>query len=174
MTSILVATDGSISAERAVHIGADIAKSRRADVVLLSVIDDTPIPESIRVMAETEHVVDRSPTVHQAHIANVPSWMMEGVRAAAAAEETIRLRQAVADLAIEKARVILGEAGLTPTSEHVVEGVAADVITDTAKREQVEMIVMGTRGLGALRSMVFGSTSRQVTETADCSCITVT
>ena len=174
MTSILVATDGSISAERAVHIGADIAKSRRADVVLLSVIDDQPIPEPIKVMAETEHVVDRPPNTHSAHIANIPSWMMEGVNAAAQAEERIQLRQAMADLAIEKAQTILGEAGITATSVHVTEGDAVQTIIQTAAREHAEMIIMGTRGLGAMRSLIFGSTSKRVAEQATCSCITVT
>jgi len=174
MTSIIIATDGSLSAERAVHIGADIAKSRKADVCVVSVLDGRPIPESIIAMAETEHLVAQSANAHVANIANVPTWMMEGVRAAAQTEEMIDIRHAVADLAMEKARTILGEAGVTSIIEQISEGDAADTILQAAERDGAEMIVMGTRGLGALKSIFIGSTSRQVAENAECSCVTVT
>jgi len=174
MTSIIIATDGSLSAERAVHIGADIAKSRNADVCVVSVLDDRPIPESIIAMAETEHLVEQASDAHISNIANVPMWMTEGVRAAAQTEEMIDIRHAVADLAMEKARAILGEAGITAITEQISEGDAADIILQAAERESAEMIVMGTRGLGALKGLVIGSTSRQVAEHAECSCVTVT
>jgi nucleotide-binding universal stress UspA family protein len=102
MTAVLIATDGSSTAERAVQIGADIAKSRHMDVILLAVIDKKPIPELIH------------------------------------------------------------------------EGEPDEVILDVANSEKVEMIVMGTRGLGTLKSLVIGSTSRHVAEHAPCSCIIVT
>jgi len=174
MTSIIIATDGSLSAERAVHIGADIAKSRKADVCVVSVLDGRPIPESIIAMAETEHLVDQPAGGHIANIANVPTWIMEGVRAAAQTEEMIDIRHAVADLAMEKARTILGEAGVTSITEQVSEGDAADIILQAAARQGAEMIVMGTRGLGALKSLIMGSTSKQVAAQADCPCVTVT
>jgi nucleotide-binding universal stress UspA family protein len=174
MTVIVIATDGSLSAERAVHIGADIAKARRADVVLVSAIDTAPIPDSLRAMAETEHVIDATPEVHDAHRANIPSWMMQGVLAAARAQETINLRRAVSDLALEKARAILGEAGVTQITDRVAEGAAADVIVQAAEAEHAEMVVMGSRGLGALETFLHGSTSKSVAERTDRTCVVVT
>lgn len=174
MTTIIIATDGSLSAERAVHVGADIAKSRRADVCVISAIDDRPIPDSLRAIAETEHLVDRAPEAHQPHLSNIPTWMMEGVHAAAQAEEQLQLRRVIAELAMEKARAILGEAGVENVTEQIGEGDATEMILRAAKREDAEMIVMGTRGIGALKSLVYGSTSAEVSKEAQCTCVTVT
>lgn len=174
MTTIIIATDGSLCAERAVHVGADIARSRGADVVVISAIDDRPIPDSLRAIAETEHLVDPAPAGREPHLWNVPAWMMEGVHAAAQAEEQLQLRHLIADLAMEKARAILGEAGVEHVSEQIGEGDATDMILRAAVREDADMIVMGTRGIGALKSLVYGSTSQEVAKEAQCTCVTVT
>lgn len=174
MTAILIATDGSSTAERAVHIGADIAKSRQMDVILLAVIDKKPVPRQIKAMAEAEHIIERPPVASDTHLANIPSWMMADIHAAAQADEDFEIRQAIANLSVKRAHIILDEAGVTPTSAPIIDGDPTDVILDVATREKVEMIVMGTRGLGTLKSLVIGSTSRHVAEQAACSCIIVT
>jgi nucleotide-binding universal stress UspA family protein len=174
MTAVLIATDGSSTAERAVQIGADIAKSRHMDVILLAVIDKKPIPNQIRAMAEAEHMVARPQAATDTHLANIPSWMMADIHAAAQADEDFEIRQAIANLSVKRARTILSEQKITPTSELIHEGEPDEVILDVANSEKVEMIVMGTRGLGTLKSLVIGSTSRHVAEHAPCSCIIVT
>lgn len=174
MTTIIIATDGSLCAERAVHVGADIARSRNADVVVISAIDDRPIPDSLRAIAETEHLVERASEAHEPHLSNVPTWMMEGVHAAAQAEEQMQLRHVIADLAMEKARAILKEAGVENFKEEVGEGDATEIILRAAMREDAGMIVMGTRGIGAFKSLVYGSTSQEVAKEAACTCVTVT
>jgi nucleotide-binding universal stress UspA family protein len=42
------------------------------------------------------------------------------------------------------------------------EGRPSDVIVDIAKNEDVDLIVMGSRGMGRIRGWVLGSTSRSV------------
>ena len=142
MTAIIVATDGSLSSERAIHICADVAKARRADVIVVSVIDDSPIPDEIRMMAEAEHLVDRTPQVHGAHASNIPLWVMDDVHAAAQAEQNIEIRRTISRLALEKARDILGAADISAVTERVIEGNAVDAIVATAKQEKAEMIVI--------------------------------
>jgi nucleotide-binding universal stress UspA family protein len=46
-------------------------------------------------------------------------------------------------------------------------------ILSVASEEQVDMIVMGRRGLGDLAALVLGSVSRRVTQLAECACLTV-
>lgn len=55
----------------------------------------------------------------------------------------------------------LRAAGLTVVHE-AVEGRAADVIVDAAKRLGVDLIVTGSRGRGALRSMLLGSVANEI------------
>ena len=42
------------------------------------------------------------------------------------------------------------------------EGRPSDLIVDIARNEDVDLIVMGSRGLGGIRGLVLGSTSRSV------------
>ena len=46
-------------------------------------------------------------------------------------------------------------------------------IVDVADREMVDLIVMGTRGMGTAKSVVMGSVSRKVIENAHCPVLTV-
>ena len=52
-------------------------------------------------------------------------------------------------------------------------GDAASAILAAAEEEGADLIVMGSRGLGAFRSLLVGSVSQKVSHLADCSCITV-
>jgi nucleotide-binding universal stress UspA family protein len=58
------------------------------------------------------------------------------------------------------------EAGVQAEFEYL-EGDAADAIVAAAQQRQADIIVVGSRGLGALRSLVLGSVSREVVDRAD-------
>lgn len=171
---ILVATDGSPAAERAVTVAADIAKARAADLVVLVVCEDKPVPENVRRLAETEHVVDAVATPPAPNIANVPTWMADGLRAAAIAQENLDIRKALAKAAAAHADEILRAAGVGSLRVLIEEGDAAAQIIAVADREQSSMIVMGSRGLGSVETIFQGSVSRTVTDRAICPCVTVT
>ena len=100
--------------------------------------------------------------------------LLLAVHAAAQGEEQLQLRHVIADLAIEKARAVLNEAGVVSFREQISEGDATETILRAAKREDADMIVMGTRGISALKSLVYGSTSQEVAREAACTCVTVT
>ncbi len=44
----------------------------------------------------------------------------------------------------------------------VADGTPADVLLDTARRENADLIVVGARGLGKVRELVLGSTSSKL------------
>lgn len=61
-----------------------------------------------------------------------------------------------------------------PVAGHyVVEGVAADVICDVARRESADVIVVGAHGMSGVERMVFGSTTEGVLRRADTSVFVV-
>jgi nucleotide-binding universal stress UspA family protein len=70
---------------------------------------------------------------------------------------------------------ILGEAadrakraGVTDVTTRVIHGDPATAIIAAAGSEQVDLIVMGRRGVGALSQLLLGSVSRSVVDHASC------
>jgi nucleotide-binding universal stress UspA family protein len=67
---------------------------------------------------------------------------------------------------LDDARKVLVEAGRAFT-EHVVVGEPAATIVNVARAERVDLIVMGTRGMGAFGNLVLGSTANKVIHLAE-------
>lgn len=61
----------------------------------------------------------------------------------------------------------VADAGLRVV-EHLVPGVAAEVIAGHAHDLHVDLVVMGTRGLGGLKHVLLGSVTERVIQLAPC------
>lgn len=81
-------------------------------------------------------------------------------------QEVISRRTEAADRVMEQAQALLGE--LPRVETEVLEGPAAEVILRVAQVRQVDLIVMGTRGLGQLSGLLLGSQSQKVVTHAQC------
>jgi len=62
---------------------------------------------------------------------------------------------------------LLGESPFEIRAE-LREGPEAESILNFAKNSQSDIIVMGTRGMGALKGLLLGSVSRKVIHYANC------
>ena len=78
----------------------------------------------------------------------------------------------VAQAAVDDSVSFLREAGIEAEGE-VVEGAAAPAILEAAKRHDVDLIVMGTRGPSSVAEMLLGSVSTQVLRYAPCPVLVV-
>ena len=67
---------------------------------------------------------------------------------------------------------VMNHGGHEPIMD-VREGHPASEILSCAQDHGVDMIVMGTRGLGGLQELLMGSVSHKVTQLATCPCVTV-
>ncbi|TFH46457.1 MAG: universal stress protein [Lysobacterales bacterium] len=145
LKNILVATDASPASNRAINLAADMAGKYGATLHLLYAVRDMQLPPELRKMAEVEK------------IAGARSDVLDFVG-----------QKILGDA---KTRAMKKCTGAVKTSlEH---GDPATVILRYAKRRQIDLIVIGTRGLGQVKSMLMGSVSRKVTNMSQINCLVI-
>jgi nucleotide-binding universal stress UspA family protein len=143
---ILVPTDGSEHARRAIDLASDIALRYDAMLYILHVISETTIPDEVLDYIRVEKVKEPPELVFQRKF---------GQGTIAAAEREARNK------------------GLKEVQSEVVQGDPAEEIINFAREKGVDMIMIGSRGLGQVKGMLLGSVSSKVCHVADCTCVTV-
>ncbi len=97
----------------------------------------------------------------------VPQSPMDPTFATAYGETLILMRKA-ATAALAKLEVKIKEAGI-PDKADVLEGLSiTDELMSYADAHQVDLIVMGSRGLGGFRKLLLGSVASGVIQHAKC------
>ncbi len=140
ISKILIAVDGSRHSLKAVKYGAEIATATKADVILLNVVQKVAIPEVLREFAKAEHVYGMD----------------------------IDLLKRGAQFMLGKAIDTAREAGLQNAQVEVEEGPIARTIVARAQHNRVDLIVMGSRGMGDLEGVLRGGVSNRVGILAKC------
>lgn len=142
---ILVPTDGSPASIRAVGLASQLAVKHEASLYLLNVIREMQVPAELRKMAKVENIGTA--------------------------------RQDVLEFVAEK---ILGDAerrakrkGAKAVRKATGQGDPATVISKHAQRNKIDLIVMGTRGLGSVKSLLMGSVSRKVANSCNVNLLVV-
>ncbi len=167
---ILVATDGSKHAERAIRLASDIAKLYDAGIHLVNVRSKGRVsPELVR-LAEVEHLVPPPSQPAGGQKPNVPLLMSD---AAQKSEIIARAVEAVGEQLLLRASSAVKNQGVADVSAQHLDGDPAECILQEAERVQADLIVMGNRGLGNLKGLLLGSVSNHVSQLAQCTCITV-
>ena len=116
---------------------------------MLHVVPFEPVAESLREFAKTEGL--------------------------ALEEETARFHFArtLGDRLTRAAEARCRDKGVTDVVGRTAEGSPADRILEAAGGDDVDMIVMGSRGLSDTRALFLGSVSHKVANHAACTCVTV-
>jgi len=170
--TILVPTDGSDHAGKAIILASDIAEKYGARLVILHVITSDSLTEEARHMAEVEHLAQPA-AAGGPFAANVPA-------STAAALHRAQTDEAEEQILGRIGERILGAAEMTARENHVerVEirserGDPVKCILKAAEEEKANLIVMGCRGLSDLKGLLIGSVSHKVGQLAPCTCVTV-
>ena len=171
-TNIVVATDGSALAGKAILAAADLAVKYGAELTVLHNLMHGEPPEAFRRMAEVEHLVADHPHLQTA-LDNVPGQLVS-------ARVDIERKRLDHDVIVsmgknllQRAKMQAHEAGVDQVKGEVLEGDAAVEIIAAAEHIGADLIVLGTRGLGPLKGLLMGSISQKVSQMAKCACMIV-
>jgi nucleotide-binding universal stress UspA family protein len=162
--TIVVAVDGSAHADKAVKAGAELAVQLKARLVLVHVLMQGATAGDIRAVAELRRLP--KPIREEIDALEMP------VAAAAMGAGFVTLPvprnvlKAVGDQILDRAKAIAAKARLRKVTVTMVTGDPAKAIVARARREKADLLVMGSRGLGALKGLVLGSVSHSVAQQA--------
>jgi nucleotide-binding universal stress UspA family protein len=143
---ILVPIDGSDHAKKAIEFGGNTALQYDAAVYLLHVVAENKIPEDVLHYIQTEKFEDAPESVYLQIVAE---------RITKSAEEDLRSK------------------GVKEVHSAVLQGDPAEKINEYSREKGIDMIIIGSRGLGSFRGLLLGSVSSKVCHTAECTCMTV-
>ena len=173
LNTILVPTDGSDHAKKAVTIASDIAAKYESRIIFLHVVNGHPSTNAVRNLIDVEKLSDGG----RAELERVE--MMD--KAAAAGGEPISvqipisatLMEEVGDVLLADAESVARDHNVKSVSRTRKTGDAASSILESAKEAKADMIVMGSRGLSDLKGLFVGSVSHKVSHLSECTCVTV-
>lgn len=133
MKRILVATDGSDGADRAVEYAARLAKDEGAELLIVNVIGGYGLPDSLlQAVTREQHV-----------------WLDQMLASQSADTLT-------------KARHMARSAGADRIRIESRRGEVVETVIDVAREKEADAIVVGKRGAGRLAGLLLGSVSQKL------------
>ena len=142
---ILVGLDGSSHGLRAARTGAELAARFGAELHLLTVTRSHEVSREVQGYLEAENLLGE------------PRYVLD--------EETQTI--------VEKAKAIAAQKKVQKIQTVVREGKPAGVLVDYAKNHKMDLLVVGSRGIGALEAALLGSVSQKVSQLGGCSVLIV-
>ena len=132
--TILVAVDGSDHALKAVDYSAAIAGAMNAELRIVYVIKSQNLPKGLLQYADAEHIIGGNKDI---------------------------LEKMAADI-VTNAKTHAEKAGAKNITTEVLKGPVARSIVKCGKNCNVDMIVIGTRGMGNIEATLRGGISHRV------------
>ncbi|MGV2181228.1 universal stress protein [Rhizobium rhizogenes] len=169
---VLIATDGSPHAQKAVEIGTELAKGRDAEVHLVHVMLSGELDADLQRMIEVEHLgglkIQAEPAVPSVAAPDFPI-----VFPIKDPGESYRAIQAIGTDILKRAKSVVGAHGVDRVSTHLLDGNPVEEIMTVIDREHPDLVVCGARGLSSLSQLVLGSVSTKIAHRCPATCITV-
>jgi len=148
---ILIAIDGSKSADKALNFALDLAeKYSVAELALINVFSRV---SELGMLSYPSVATEYAPSSMETYY-----------------NELKTLHEKILEEAVTKAKNQKPNMNITTT---LVEGHPASKIVDVAKLGKYDMIILGHRGLSGIREFVLGSVSHRVSHDAECTVIIV-
>jgi nucleotide-binding universal stress UspA family protein len=145
INKILVATDASAASSRAVSYAAKLSVLHEAQLLILNVIRDMQLPEELKQAPEFEAFYNTRDDL---------------------------MRQA-ADKILSAARKTAKKAGAKNIQTAIGSGDPANSVAGFGRRRNIDLIVIGTRGLNKIKAVTMGSVSRKLLDLTEINCLVV-
>ena len=146
IAKILVATDGSDHANKAIEMASELALKYNATLSLVHVVYEAKVPEGVAEYVREEGIKESPEYVY---------LEMAGKRI------------------LDEAEKLAKKKGVKNIQSTVLVGDPAEKISQLARENDVNMIFLGSRGLSKLGGLMLGSVSSKVCHLADRTCVTV-
>ena len=170
---IIVPTDGSEHADKALDLAVDFAEIYAAEIIVLHVLLDSPSVFDLLGLAEKlkadAAVMARLKELCDASIEAVSS-PYGGIVSLPTPDNIIQI---IGELICARARTLAEARGINNVRTYIVDGSPAERILMAEEHENADMIVMGSRGLGKLSDLFMGSVSHKVSHLSKSTCVTV-
>jgi nucleotide-binding universal stress UspA family protein len=174
MQRILAALDGSEHSEKALDLASDIAGKYGAELVLLHVLSDKPLTDAERHTAEVEYLDDLLASLDASVIGDGGNPRLRAQRVLQHyADVAHRFREAMGNRLLIQARAHAREKAVRSMQTLLEGGDPANTILRVANGLHVDMIFLGSRGLGDAKGLLMGSVSHKVAHLAECTCVSV-
>ena len=167
---ILVPTDGSGAAERAVGLASDLANRYGAELVLLYVMWRGPSLEQLRGTIDMEKLSKAARDELDPALHPVAERVSANFIPPVVSRDALR---EIAEQVLQRGRDVATSKGVDQPKSIVIDTDPALGIVNTAKREGADLIVMGSRGLSGIEGVLAGSVSYKVLHSAQISCAVV-
>ena len=145
INKILVPLDGSGHTARAIEFASDIARKKNSSIHLLHVVGDTRVPEGVMDYIHGERIKESPEAVYL---------------------------ELLAKKILDKAEDEVRQKGIRHIIKRITTGDPARKIIDYASYNDVNMIVIGSRGLGNAKTRL-GSVAMEVINSADATCVII-
>jgi nucleotide-binding universal stress UspA family protein len=142
---ILVALDGSSHSLKASEAAIELAKKFDAELQLLTVTRPYKVSPKLRQYLEAENLLGE------------PKYVMDSMTNAI----------------ITEAKALADKAKLKKVKAEVREGKPARTIIDYAHTNDIDLVVLGSRGVGEVESALLGSVSQKVSLLSECAVIII-
>ena len=143
---ILIAVDGSAHSQKAVEFASDLAVKYDSEIYVLYVVAKMEIPKDFVEFARVEKM-------------NEPI--------------DYHFLTDLGDRIIKKAEILAQNKGVRTIHSFLEQGDPAEKIVEFAKENGIDLLVLGSRGLGNMKGLLLGSVSSKVCHMAESTCITV-
>ena len=175
LKTILVATDGSAHAVKAVALACDLGAKYGSRLIVVHVRLWNANANTLRNLADRRALSKSAKELLDTYEAEYHLEMARaGVPTSFSSVPAPReLVDAVGGHIIKRAERAAAKAGVKTVSGVLADGDPADVVLGIAAREKADLIVLGSRGLSDLAGLFLGSVSHKVSARADCACLTV-
>ncbi|MAG98027.1 MAG: universal stress protein [Alphaproteobacteria bacterium] len=144
-SNVLVCVDGSEPARRAANTGAEIAAKFDAELHIMTVTRPYKVSPRLKQFLQAENLMGE------------PKYVLDQMT-----------KEIISD-----GRKHAEASGVRKIETHILEGKPARTIVEFARDEDIDLVVLGSRGVGEAEGSMLGSVSHKVSSLAHCTVVVV-